>query len=70
MVDRFNVSRVKTNYDNLAMIDTLTQNEWNIIDSLASEFVSVVSKHNLNYRQARILLEVIQVEIEECKLSY
>lgn len=41
-----------------------------IIEKLAVEVVKLLTEKDLNYRQALAVLELVQVEIKECKLKY
>ncbi|WP_217301964.1 hypothetical protein [Clostridium sp. 001] len=51
-------------------LQNLNSIDLDLIKKISSQVINIIIENGLNTRQVDILLELIQAQIKECKLSY
>ncbi|WP_183128073.1 hypothetical protein [Clostridium autoethanogenum] len=51
-------------------LQNLNSVDLDLIKKISSQVINIIIENGLNTRQVDILLELIQAQIKECKLSY
>lgn len=51
-------------------LQNLNSADLDLIKKISSQVINIIIENGLNTRQVDILLELIQAQIKECKLSY